>query len=149
MEEMLSPGGGCALSGTQPLQVVVKNIGGLPQTNFNIAYSLNDGPVTTQAISTSKLPNINDTLHYTFPVPVDFSATGLYHFAVYTLLGPDLYRPNDTLRATVENSRWWVRRAIPCRWTALWVLRLPSRFSGRRAPTPHNTICLSGKTAIR
>ncbi|MEZ4961996.1 MAG: CARDB domain-containing protein [Saprospiraceae bacterium] len=103
IDSLVLPQTGCELSSTETVTVNIKNIGGLPETGFDIAYSVNGGPPVIENVDTLQLSLGFNSVHYTFNTPANLSALGSYTFEVYPLLPGDRYSNNDTLTFTVTN----------------------------------------------
>jgi len=80
---------------TYPVMITIKNFGTSPVQNFDIRYSIDNGPlitVTYSGLAISFMSSINFTLtNYTFPCKL------LHHFTIFTALPGDIDPTNDIL----------------------------------------------------
>jgi hypothetical protein len=75
---------------------VIANVGYNAESNFNVSYSINNGPVITELISQT-IPSDSSIVHI-FQTTGDFSTVnGVYNVKIYTSLVNDNNRYNDTL----------------------------------------------------
>ena len=96
-----SPMDACDLTSNEEVSVLVVNVGANPQTDFDVSFQLDGGPVVTETIFTT-LATDEDTL-YTFSAPADFSAEGTYELRVWTELAGDDIPENDTTLRVVTH----------------------------------------------
>lgn len=99
--EMLSPQDGCGLSGTELLTVTIQNFGELPQSNFDVGFSLNGGSSVEETVAATL--ESGQSMEYSFMETLDLSALGVYDIELFTLLGNDQNTWNDTTNYPVTN----------------------------------------------
>lgn len=99
--ELLSPLSGCSLSSTETVSVIVENLGTLPQSGFDLFYSVGGAVSGPEVFGGTLLPG--ETSTYTFSTPADFSAGGLIDFSAWTALTGDGIPTNDTSSTQVES----------------------------------------------
>jgi|GEM_PF-1610690 len=99
---VISPQSGCGLSNAETLTVTVQNYGELDQSNFNLGYSLNNGPAVVETLNGS-LPS-GGTVEYTFNQTLNLVSIGTYNLEIFTLLPNDENTVNDTLNKSITNS---------------------------------------------
>lgn len=95
-----SPNTGTGL-GTESIEVTVENFGGIPQSNFDVTYTVNGTSVTEQI--TGPL-NVGETLDYTSTNTFDFSAFGVYEITATTALASDSDTTNDSVSKNVFHA---------------------------------------------
>jgi len=88
------------LTAAEPVSVAVRNFGHLPQSNFEVSYRFENGPVVTETITDTL--ETDGVLIHTFLPAVDMTEIGEYEFLVYTSLAADSFHFNDTLRRVVR-----------------------------------------------
>ncbi|MEM7163727.1 MAG: GEVED domain-containing protein [Bacteroidota bacterium] len=88
------------LGATEDVIIDIQNFGGLPQSNFDVSYTLDGGTPVTETVAGPLNPN--SQMMYTFGSTVDMSTLGEYEIKTYTSLGGDLDANNDTTEATIE-----------------------------------------------
>jgi hypothetical protein len=84
----------CDLTATEQIGVLVGNVGALPQSNFNVSYQVDGGPIVTEVFMDTIFPD-EDSL-FVFSTTVDFSAEGIYEIVAWTDLTTDEGLENDT-----------------------------------------------------
>ena len=87
--------------GNETISVTVKNFGGLPQSNFDIQYTVNGGTPVIETYTGTLNPE--EEAVFNFTQQADLSALGTYVIEVETLLVGDQDTGNDLLSTTVEN----------------------------------------------
>lgn len=87
-------------SATSEVTVVVTNYGTSAQSNFNVAYRVNNGSVFSTLITESLNPGQN--VEVSLPV-YDFSLDGNYAFESWTELAGEMNYSNDTLETNIVN----------------------------------------------
>jgi len=90
---------GCEI-GSSIVTATIYNYGILPQTGFDIQYTLN-GVTNIETVFDTVPPG--DSLLYTFNLPVDLSQDGVYNFIFNTNLPNDANNINDSTMVTIEN----------------------------------------------
>ncbi len=100
--QIISPQSGCGLSASEIVTVRIRNFGMLPQNNFDVAYSLNNGADVVETVNQTILSG--DVLNYIFSQTLDLAVTGGYGLRAFTMLGSDQNKANDTLSVTITNS---------------------------------------------
>ncbi|MBE0638302.1 MAG: choice-of-anchor D domain-containing protein, partial [Bacteroidales bacterium] len=98
---LLSPQNGCGLSEEEVLSVTVHNFGTLPQSDFNVGFTVNGGAQIVEMVSGTLASG--QSLNYTFNQTLNFFAIGNYTLEVSTLLGNDQNTGNDTLNQVITN----------------------------------------------
>ncbi|WP_207512271.1 S8 family serine peptidase [Longitalea luteola] len=91
----------CALSGTEPVTIQVKNYSANTLTNVPVSYQVDNGPVVTESI-----PSIagGQTINYTFTQTANLSAFKQYTLTTYVHLATDNYRVNDTITTSFRTK---------------------------------------------
>ncbi|NOG58692.1 MAG: T9SS type A sorting domain-containing protein [Bacteroidetes bacterium] len=103
VSRLTSPFSGCGLTNSETITAVIKNIGSLPATNFNVAYTLNNGTPVSENISATIAGG--DSLVYTFTTNANLSTVGVYNIRAYTIYAADGNHSNDTALRIVENEQ--------------------------------------------
>ncbi len=100
---LIYPQPGFNYNDSVPITLVLKNIGLLPTTNFNVAYSINMNTLQTNIIS--QVINSNDSLLYTFTPAWRPLVNGNYDVCVFVnnVLG-DINKENDTICIGVNSA---------------------------------------------
>ncbi|NJW52932.1 GEVED domain-containing protein [Salinimicrobium oceani] len=98
--EIHSPVSGSNL-GMEEVVVTIKNFGGEPQSNFEIAYSINEGPFIRETVTQTLLPA--SEISYVFNNDADLSESGVYNVVVSTFLAEDSEPDNDSTQTTIAN----------------------------------------------
>lgn len=84
------------------LKVRVENYSLIPQTNIPISYSVNNGTVFSEIITTT-IPALS-SLEYEFSTTYDFSLNSeIYSVKIFSSQVQDAYRYNDTIHTLIEN----------------------------------------------
>lgn len=89
-----SPSSGCNLSAAEQVSIDVTNFGTNTQTNWNVNYRINAGPVVTESMAQS-LPSGASATH-TFATTANLSVPGTYTIQSWTTLATDTVPINDT-----------------------------------------------------
>ncbi len=98
-----SPVSAINLTNNEVVTVKIINFGSAPQSNFDVAYQVNNNTAVTATVSATIAAN--DTLDYTFGTHVDFSVPdSTYALMVYTDLTTDVNRLNDTVKTNITNQ---------------------------------------------
>lgn len=95
------PGNGCSLSGNEPVEVDIFNAGTHPITNFNVCFTVDNGPPTCELVTTS-IP-AGSTFTYLFTGTADLSVFGPHTVVSYTQLPLDSAYDNDTSTIVINN----------------------------------------------
>ncbi len=98
---IVSPLSGCGLGSAETITVDVANTGTLPQTGFELFYSV-DGVVSGPEVFAGTI-NPGETLPFAFSSPADLSGPGPFAMEAWTALPGDGLSSNDTSSALVEN----------------------------------------------
>ena len=110
---ILSPTGSCSL-GVDSIQILLKNIGGVPQQLFYYNVSINGVKLlpTPPPLPTAPLDGLytgvlskDSTAKVTFKTLYDFSQPGEYDIRAWTDVAGDKNRKNDTARLVVTKVR--------------------------------------------
>ncbi len=102
MVSMSSPTSGCGL-GNETVTVLIKNIGSVMQTGFNVGFLLNGVPYIENV--GSFFVNPGQTKAYTFTTLANLSVPGTYEIRPFTDLATDGDRTNDTLSSQFIESK--------------------------------------------
>jgi hypothetical protein len=97
-----SPVSGIELTNSETVIARVKNYGTSPASNIPINYTINGGALVTEMIAGPIASN--DTLLYTFTNGADLSLFDTYTIDVFTTLGCDATKVNDTSSVIVVNN---------------------------------------------
>lgn len=96
------PNTGTELSTSEVVTISIWNSGGLPISNFDVNYQIdNNTPVTETVASTI---NSGDTLDYSFNQMADLSTYKTYDIKAYSSLSGDTINANDTAYKQVTNN---------------------------------------------
>ncbi len=98
---IISPQSGFGLTNSEPVTVLIKNFGGVTQTDVPVSFTLNGQDV--QEIAPGPY-DANTTASYTFNQTVDLSQMGQYDLTVATHLPNDSQTANDSLSTTILHS---------------------------------------------
>lgn len=96
---LLRPRDSGTLTNTESVQVAVRNYGLKAVADIAVSYSVDGGPIATDTISASILPQ--EEYVHTFSSAADLETLGPHHFLLFTALEEDEAFFNDTLRTTV------------------------------------------------
>lgn len=99
---MISPVSSSQLGNAESIEVVVKNYGGEPQSNFPISYTINNGTPVEEIFQATLAPDSQQ--NFTFSTPADMSTPGLYELKVKTNLQGDMKPENDELSRNIMKS---------------------------------------------
>lgn len=86
----------CGIPSTFPVSVKVVNFGSVMQTNFSLAYRVNNNPPVSQTFNGQINPG--DSVNITFTEPFVSTVPGTYLFSSWTNLNGDADLTNDTLK---------------------------------------------------
>ncbi len=92
---------GSNFSTSESVQVIVKNYGSNPISNFPISLQFNNEDIITELITQTIAGDSNYT--YTFATTVDLSDLGDYNFKLFTGLEGDENHGNDTLTKIISH----------------------------------------------
>ena len=95
------PAVGCGM-GMESVTVTLENFSGVPQSGFDVQYSIDGGPPVTETY-TGTLGAFSTDL-FTFATPADLSAAGQINVEATTLLSGDAATGNDTASLDVWNG---------------------------------------------
>jgi gliding motility-associated-like protein len=102
---ILAPTSGCALSPVSDVTVVVFNFGSNINTNFDVSYQINGGPIVTETVVITPPFLSSSTYTYTFATKANLSVSGTYDFDAFTSYPGDVNASNDsTLNYMVTSS---------------------------------------------
>ncbi len=96
----ISPQSGSGL-GNETVSVTIKNFGGLPQSNFDIQYTVNGGTPVVETYTGTLNPE--EEAVFNFAQPADLSELGTYVIEIETLLAGDQVAGNNLLSVTIDN----------------------------------------------
>ncbi|MBA4303571.1 MAG: hypothetical protein C0424_05045 [Sphingobacteriaceae bacterium] len=117
MEQILSPSTVPALNQPYTVTVVLRNIGNVAATNFDVAYRVVGGPeINANPVARTIQPN--DTIHYTFTQAWTPTTGGNLRLSAYVRWTDDVNRANDTAFAQhnavkVEEVNDLLRKVYP------------------------------------
>ncbi|MDX1350318.1 MAG: GEVED domain-containing protein [Putridiphycobacter sp.] len=86
----------------ETISVTIENFGTAPQSNFDLAYQINNGTPVVETFTGTIAAGANTV--YNFSTQGDFTNFGIYDIVVFTALASDNNQSNDTLATAVENS---------------------------------------------
>ena len=92
---------GCELTNNEPVSVVLVNKATTPQSNFDIAYSINNAPQIIESYTSTLNPG--DTATYTFTATADMSNDGVYNIDFECSLTNDQDLSNNYYTVFEEN----------------------------------------------
>jgi hypothetical protein len=98
---LLNPVFSCGLGATEPVTVVLENIGLNAISTADVTLIFNGG--TPQVNALNRTINPADTIHFTFANTVNMASGGNYTFEIYVTTANDGNPLNDTLRTDVLN----------------------------------------------
>ena len=98
----LLPNSASDLTASEDIVITLQNYGTTALTNIPVSYSVNGGTTISETYSGSLVPGGTDT--YTFTVPADLSAPGLYRISTRTDLSADEFTDNDVYNENVVND---------------------------------------------
>lgn len=98
---LLNPVFSCGLGASEPVTVVLENIGLNAISTADLTLIFNGG--TPQVNALNRTINPADTIHYTFTNTVNMATGGNYTFEIYVTTANDGNPLNDTLRTDVLN----------------------------------------------
>lgn len=96
----ISPQTGSGL-GNETISVMLKNFGGLPQSNFDVQYTVNGGSPVVETFTGTI--NSQEEVVFNFTQTADLSALGTYTIEIETLLTGDQVAGNNLLTVVVDN----------------------------------------------
>jgi hypothetical protein len=100
--EVISPQSGEGLS-NETITVRVRNFGALPQSNFDLSYSINGGTPVVELFNSTVNPLEEEV--FLFTQTGDFTALGSYQLSATTLLAGDQDTSNDEIVVTVIHEQ--------------------------------------------
>jgi hypothetical protein len=98
VSSIVKPVSSSNLTGAEEIEVVVRNYGTAPKSDFTVSYNL-DGTLVTETIA-GPLEQ-GSSLNYTFAATGDFTEIGSYLLKSYTSFPGDAQVQNDTATATI------------------------------------------------
>lgn len=101
VQSALSPVSSCGLSGDEDVTIKVKNYGFLPQTDVQVSYQINLGPIVTETVPGTI--DVGASVDFTFAAGANMAAIGTYNIVTWTELPLDTIYSNDTTYYTVDN----------------------------------------------
>lgn len=103
VSSVTTPLTGCQLSNAEEVKVTIFNYGdAVNLATFNVRYTVNGGtPVSQLYVDASFDPN--ETAIVAFVTKADLSTPGTYTIKIYTDLGTESNRANDTMTVTIIN----------------------------------------------
>ncbi len=101
VESIIPITSGCNLSSSQNVEIIVKNLGNLPQSNIPVYFTLDGGTPVTGTIAGPLAPGASE--NYTFTTTIDLSAPGSYTIQACTELSNDGNTSNDCKTITVSS----------------------------------------------
>ena len=93
---------GCELTNAEPIEVWVVNQGLVPESNFDVSYSVNGGTSVTETIAGPLAPG--DTSMYVFTATADMSADGVYDVDLSVTVANDSDPSNNNYATSGENK---------------------------------------------
>lgn len=89
----------CSYTTTETIQVTIRNNGPspLPAAVVDLSYRINAGPVNTDAAVVLPFLPVTGVTTYTFSVPADLSAPGVYLLDVWLVFAGDPDQTNDSI----------------------------------------------------
>ena len=109
VQSALSPVSSCGLSGDEDVTIKVKNYGFLPQTDVQVSYQINLGPIVTETVPGTI--DVGASVDFTFAAGANMAAIGTYNIVTWTELPLDticlLYTspsPRDRTRSRMPSS---------------------------------------------
>jgi archaellum component FlaG (FlaF/FlaG flagellin family) len=99
---LVSPISRCGLGAQDSVSIWIKNLGLQTVSNFSVGYQLNGQSPILETITDSI--KYLDSLQYTFKTTANFSSVATYNLSLYTALGQEQDRTNDTLKAFITND---------------------------------------------
>ncbi len=94
--------GGCTLSSTEDVTVIIKNNGGSDITGFDVSYTVNGGTPVVETVSETITPA--GTLDYTFTTQADLSTLGDYTIEASVALTDDSDDTNDSFSMDIVSG---------------------------------------------
>lgn len=101
VNEITAPVSGSGL-GLETLTITLENFGALPQSNFDVTYSVDGGTPVTETYTGTL--DAEQTANFSFAQQLDLTALGPYEITVSTALSGDQDPSNDSVSATVTNQ---------------------------------------------
>ncbi len=101
VNEITAPVSGSGL-GLETLTVTLENFGALPQSNFDVTYSVDGGTPVTETYTGTL--DAEQTANFSFAQQLDLTALGPYEITVSTALSGDQDPSNDSISTTVTNQ---------------------------------------------
>lgn len=95
----------CALTSCEQVKIKILNTGTNPASGFNVGYQIGSGAFVTENVGSLTI-NPGQTVDYTFSTAncANLSTPNYYFFKIFTALGSDQDRFNDTLIADPVQS---------------------------------------------
>jgi hypothetical protein len=101
VEQIITAVSSCNILQASPLEVKIKNQGGYSVQGYSIFYQVNNGPIVSIEQNNMLWPD--STINFTFPLPPDLSADGLYQITVGINYQGDSNPMNNYQSQTIEN----------------------------------------------
>jgi len=102
VSDLLEPVSGSGLSNAETITIEITNYGGVSQSNFDVSYTIDGGPVVTETFAGPL--GVGETIEYSFTQTADFSTIGDYIVNATTLLAGDADPANDSLIVTITHA---------------------------------------------
>ncbi len=94
ISNLVTPIAGTTFTANEIVTITVRNLGGTPQNNIPVSYTLNGG-TTINEVLTETIP-VGGSVNYTFNETANLFDLGIYTFVVSTSLASDLDQTNDS-----------------------------------------------------
>jgi hypothetical protein len=98
---VIQPVSGCNLSAAETVEVQIKNLGTLSETNIPVSCKIN-GSTINGTYAGPLNPGV--TVNFTFTQTVNLSVPGAYNCTYYTGLTTDVDHTNDTVKNVITNT---------------------------------------------
>lgn len=104
LQNYFAPTGGCELSSTQAVNVLINNNSGvfIPGNSISVNFTVDGAGLTTELLSVGLAPGAS--WNFTFTGTADLSACGSHAMKTWVAYGPDAIKTNDTLQWLVQND---------------------------------------------
>ena len=99
---LMAPANGCGLDSAGHVTIQITNYGGLPQSGFNVAYSVNGGAYVVENVGALHVMP-GGKINYTFTAKVNVATPGVYSFKLYAALTAETHHENDTLLVSINS----------------------------------------------
>ena len=101
VSSVVNPKSECNMTNAESITINIDNLGTSSISNIPVSYSVNGGTPVTETITSTIAAGTSFT--YTFTQTTDLSGTGTYIIKIYSALGNDAFKTNDTLKFTFKN----------------------------------------------